>query len=182
MFAISINPNKLFMKKMIALVSAFIIFSLVLNSCDKDKDDDFSVIGTWRVSGADYYYDGNLLSFHDTIIGIWYSDHRYDTKFMVIQGGMIFYEGDTGKLFGMGEYQTDENDFTYKKNQNKISITVQFPNSRTTNVDLEVRNDKLVVIQTNSDIYGWSPKKAENPSGTDGSCTHTLKIEAIYSR
>ncbi len=170
------------MKKLFALASAIIMFSLVLNSCDKDKDDDFSVIGTWRVSGNDYYYDGNLLTLHDTVIGIWSSDQLRDASYLVSHGGLIFNEDGTGKLFGMGEFGTGESDFTYKQNQDKITITMQYPNGITATGDLEIRNNKIVMIQTESNIYGWSPDKAESPSGADGNCTHTLKIETIYSR
>lgn len=170
------------MRKLFALASAIIMFSLVLNSCDKDKDDVFSVIGTWRVSGVDYYYDNNLLAFHDTVIGIWLSPQPSDASFMVSHGGLVFNQDGTGKLFGMGEFGTDESDFTYKQNQDRITISIQFPNGRTVNGELEIRDSKLVMIQTESDIYGWSPDKADSPSGADGSSSHTLKSEVFYSR
>lgn len=161
-----------------------LITPLVFNSCKKDSEEEAALVtevGTWNLSDVEYYYDGKLLDYKEFEIGVWRSSQRGDCTFFVSHGGFILNEDGTGKAFGLGEFGTDEFDFTYTKEGKTIRVSFEDEGIQYTG-ELTFENNKLINSYVESDIYGWSPEDSDDVCGSDGNRTHNLKTVQIYSK
>lgn len=161
-----------------------LIIPFVLNSCKKDSEENagsVSEVGTWNISDVEYYYDGKLLDYKDFEITIWPTSQRWDCGVFVSQGGFVLNGDGTGKVFGMGEFGTDEFDLTYTKEGNIIRVSIKNKGVDVT-ADLKLENNKLKNSCVDSEIYGWGPEDSDEVFGADGNATHILETVQIYTK
>lgn len=165
------------------LLNLLLIIPFVLNSCNKDSED-YVEIRTWIFSEVEYYYDGTLLDYRDSVIGIWPTNEEMDHYYLVSHGGFTFNEDGTGKAFGLGEFEQDEYGLTYTINDDSVSVSLTNNNDVPVTVKMKLEDNKMIARGLHSDIYGWS-MNGDNPEkirGADGNCNHTLETVQIYTR
>ncbi len=169
-------------KSFLSVIVLVLAIPFAFCSCREEEESEYvSEIGTWNLTDVEYYYDGKLLDYKDFTIGVWPTSRRIDCIFYVSHGGFILNEDGTGKAFGLGEFETDEFDITYKKDGNIIRISFM-NNGREVTGELIFENKQLRSSGEHSDIYGWSPDKSDEVRGADGNGTHNLEIIQIYTK
>lgn len=172
------------MKKYVLFVVFLLIVPILLNSCKKDSDEKnelISEVGTWNLSDVEYYYDGKLLDYKGFEIEIWPTQNSADCYIFVCRGDFTLNGDGTGKAFGIGEFKKDELDITYTREGNRILVSLVNNNGVSVTLDVELKKGKMVVYGVNTtNIYGWAPYKSDEVSGSDGKCTHTLRVSQIY--
>lgn len=168
--------------------SSFSLFAIAmamcvsLVSCDKTEKIEFvSEVGSWELSGVEYYYDGQKLNYESNEIGVWVSSSEQDLSFFVSNGGYSFNENGTGLAYGLGESESDEYAYTYSRTGDKLNLRIPM-NGKQKNRELSMEKGRLVMVEVKSDIYGWSRSNSHDIMGNDGNSTHKLEIRDIYTR
>ena len=156
--------------------------SVIFGSCEKEKE--VSIVGNYDLSRSEYYFDGQLLDYQASVIGICDSlafkpvlMYRYDVAWSFNSDGSGAYIIDTIHV-----------PFTYTLNGKEITLDFgeeeesdQYETSLASIFTFE--DGKIRVSDTYSGIHGWAKvDNREEVFGLDGQKNHKLEAVHYYSK
>ena len=151
-------------------------------SCE--KEEEVSIVGSYDLRTSQYYFDGQLLDYHGSVIGI--CDSAAFKPVLMYRYNVIwsFYEN------GSGDYYVDtiHVPFNYTLKDNQITLDFgdeeesgEYETAITSVFSFE--NGQVRVSDTYSDINGWAKvDNREEVFGLDGQKNHKLEAVNYYRK
>ena len=169
------------MKKSL-IFGGLLMVSVIFGSCEKEKE--VSIVGTYDLASSQYYYDGQLLDYRASVIGICDSAafkpvlmYRYDVIWS-------FYEN------GSGDYYVDTIHVPFNYTLNDKQIMLDFGEEEESG-EYETalasiftfQDGKIRISDTFSGIHGWAKvDNREEVFGSDGQKNHQLEAVHYYHK
>lgn len=159
------------------------VLAIAVVSCK--ESDEITIEGAWELSSSVYSYDGTLLDYHNSQIGI--CDSAAVKPVLMYNYNVIWSFGENGT----GNYCGRESvcfDFTYTLKDNLITLSFGDEEDETvykTSIEstFTFENGKLSVKDIYTGINGWAKEdNRELVFGADGLKNHKLEAVNCYTK
>ena len=169
------------MKKCV-LFWGLLMVSAIFVSCENEKES--SIAGTYDLASSQYYFDGQLLDYRASVIGI--CDSAAFKPVLMYRYNVIwsFYEN------GSGDYYVDTIHVPFNYTLKDKQITLDFGEEEESGQYetaiasvFTFEDGKVRVSDTYSDINGWAKvDNREEVFGLDGRKNHKLEAVNYYHK
>ena len=172
------------MKKSVAFLGLLMGLAIFV-SCEKEKE--VSIVGSYDLRTSQYYFDGQLLDYHASVIGICDSAARKPVLLRDYDVNWTFYEDGSGIY---NAYDSIHVLFTYTLKDSIITLSFgEEENQDSGEYETAVTsvfsfvNGTFRISDTYTGIHGWA--KGDNRDevfGLDGQKNHKLEVVNYYRK